>query len=181
MSRVVVVEQPKPVISLEEAKAQLRVDGDDEDTLINGYIAAAIGEIDGPDGWFGRAIGEQVLELTLDGFDGSPIVLPYQPVGEVLEVRYRSPHDGWRVLDPTTYDQFGDVLDSAPGMQWPTVRRRDGIGAVVIRYEAGYAKLPDTIRVALLLMIESFYVDRGQATDVPASAMRLLQPLRVFV
>ena len=55
--RVFVVTPPEPVVSIDEAKDHLRVDGDGEDALIEGLVAAATGHIDGPNGWLGRAIG----------------------------------------------------------------------------------------------------------------------------
>ena len=84
--RVVVVTPPEPVVSLEEAKLHLRVDGDGEDTRISSMIEAATTEIDGPDGWLGRALSRQTLcafpapcdwRLLGDGRYG--FELPYPP------------------------------------------------------------------------------------------------------
>ncbi len=66
---VVVVSPPAPLVGLDLLKQHLRVDGSDDDALITAYAAAAQGQIDGPAGWLGRAIGPQTLELRLDRFD----------------------------------------------------------------------------------------------------------------
>lgn len=63
--RVVVIAPPVPFITAEQAKQHLRVEGDDENGYIVGLIAVATAWIDGPDGWLGRALGEQVLEAVL--------------------------------------------------------------------------------------------------------------------
>ncbi len=49
-------------MTLDRVKAHLRVDGDEENDLIQAYIAAAQATIDGPGGWLGRALGKQTIE-----------------------------------------------------------------------------------------------------------------------
>ncbi|KQP36691.1 head-tail connector protein [Methylobacterium sp. Leaf100] len=64
--RVSVITPPQPVVSWEQANAHLRLDGDvSAKVYVEGLIAVATAWIDGPDGWLGRALGEQVLEVVL--------------------------------------------------------------------------------------------------------------------
>lgn len=65
------------VLTLADAKQHLRVDFEDDDGVIESYIAAAIQNIDGRDGWLGRALVEQTWELRLPDFGGS--VIPICP------------------------------------------------------------------------------------------------------
>src|SRR5215471_9282727 len=58
-------------ISLDQAKAQLRVFSNDQDDLITGYIKAATDFIDGEWGFLGRALVTQSWRVTFDSFPGS--------------------------------------------------------------------------------------------------------------
>ncbi|MGO4263911.1 head-tail connector protein, partial [Lysobacter sp. TAB13] len=119
MSRVVVITAPGSIISLEEAKQHLRVDHDIDDALITGLVAAAQQHIDGPEGWLGRAIGRQTLELRQCGFPQSVIALPFPPHHEIAEVTYDDSLGAAQTLPPASYKLYGRELMPAPGMSWP--------------------------------------------------------------
>jgi len=182
MQRVLVVTAAEPLVTLEEAKQHLRVDGDDEDTLIEGLIAAASAQIDGPAGWLGRSLGEQVLEAGLDAFVYDPIQLPYAPVLSIESIRYEDAVGEWRTLDAAAYELRDDLLGTAWSKEWPrTPAYRGRSRTVLIRYRAGYATLPAAIRVAVLMLTEHLYRNRG-SDDVamPRAVEMLLQPFRVY-
>lgn len=185
--RVVVVTPPEPFIDLAEAKEHLRVDHDDDDDLIAVLINAATGHIDGPNGWLGRSIGAQTLELVLPGFVAEAVNLPYPPALEVETVQFEDAEGVLQVLDPSIYRMHGDVIGLAPGASWPiTQSYRGGAQVVRIRYTAGYEEVPAPIRVAILMMLSDLYRHRGTATAsasllrVPITADVLLQPFRVY-
>lgn len=188
MSRVVVIEPPQPVVKLDEAKAHLKRDGDDDDALITAMIAAATGHIDGPDGWLGRAIGVQTLEATLDGFVYDPIALPYRPVIDIVGIRYEDVSGVWRDLASDVYDLRGDSIGTAWGKSWPGTRAYRGASqSVRIRYRAGYETLPPSIRAAILLMTGDLYRNRDTtaaagtvAIPMSTTVETLLAPFRVF-
>ena len=184
--RVFVITPPAP-LDLDEMKAHLRVEGDDEDTLIQAYVAAATAHIDGPDGWLGRAIGVQILEVRCDTLTcGDCIRLPFPPVIELVSVSY---------LDATGVEQMADLEDFevmgrdlvASGAEWPWLGGSTRREAVRIRYRAGYETVPAPIRAAILLMVGDLYRNRetvsaGAMTQVPMSTTveNLLAPFRVF-
>ena len=180
--RIVVVEPPSPVVSIEEAKAHLRIDGDDEDVLIAGLIAAATGHIDGPDGWLGRAIGPQLLELRLDGDEcGRCVSLPLPPVIELVSITYTDASGATVNADLAAFALYdNDLCPAGASFPWPSgVSRRE---AVRVRYRAGYPTLPPAIRVAILLMVGDLYVNRQGGSDAgTAAAAALLHPYRVYV
>ena len=186
--RTVVVTPPEPVVSVEEAKLHLRVDGDDEDTVIAGMIAAATGFIDGPDGWLGRAIGVQELEYRGDLFRCDPIRLPYPPVVDIISVEYEDGAGVVQTLDPSLFELRGAELGTAWGKSWPSVRAYRGPAETVrVRYNAGYADLPPAIRVAILMMVGDMYRHRSETVDGSSAAAamsftvaNLLAPFRVF-
>lgn len=183
--RVVVVTPPEPVVTLSEAKAHLRVRHSDEDALIEAYISAATAHIDGPDGWLGRALGDQVLEAYADFFRDC-MRLPFGPVIEVVSVKYLAGTGDEVTVLPTEYELRGWLLGAAFGKRWPSVLSHPE--AVRIQYRAGYADLPPPIRAAILLMVGDLYLNRetasigAAASQIPMSTTvtNLLSPYRVF-
>lgn len=184
--RVFVVTPPAPVVTLEEAKAHLKRDGDDDDALITAYVAAATGHIDGPDGWLGRAIGVQILEARFGGSCGDTVRLPFPPFIELVSVSYHDTGGVEQMADLADFDAFGsDLAPVASAWPWASgSARRDGIR---IRYRAGYETLPPAIRAAILLMTGDLYRNRDTtaaagAVAIPMSTTvaNLLAPFRVF-
>ncbi|MBW6531922.1 head-tail connector protein [Sphingomonas sp. RRHST34] len=197
MMRVFVVIPPEPVVTLDEAKAHLKVDGSDEDALIEAYVAAATGHIDGPDGWLGRALGVQTLEARCDSASCRDVVsLPFPPVIELVSVSYLDRDGIEQMADLADVEQLGANI-IATGAAWPWVGGSTRREAVRIRYRAGYAPdtsgaepkstLPAAIRAAILLMTGDLYRNRdtvaiNTVTQVPMSTAvaNLLRPFRVY-
>lgn len=188
--RVVVVTPPEPVVSLEDAKEHLRVDHDDDDALITGLVAAAIGHLDGPSGWLGRALGRQTMELTLDSFaglEGSGIIrLPFPPVASVAAVKYIDRTGIEQTADPATYRLIdGALLAPVFNGRWPLTRC--DYESVRVTYLAGYLELPQPIRVAILMLVAQWYAGRDSVTrdeqiprTLPFGVEALLAPYRVW-
>jgi hypothetical protein len=149
MSRFVIVEAPEPLLSAEEARAGIPALASLDDGVLEGLIAAATAELDGPSGWLGRSLGLQVLEWQIDAFPCGllPIAMPLAPIVEIVAVDYDDTADSEVVLDPGLYRlRAGQLL---PIGAWPTaVSRR---GSVRIRYSAGYETAPAPILVAIKL------------------------------
>lgn len=179
---VVVITPPDPLVSLDEAKAHLR-DPEGEDSLIEGYIAAASAWIDGPAGWLGRSIGEQTLELRTNVFSGCAR-LPYGPVIDVTEVRYVDSAGVDRVLEASAYELVGWGLGLRHGQSWPAVRG-DAEGVRVL-YQAGEAEVPPQVRQAILLLVAQWFRNRASivvgtiSSEPPFGVEALLSPLRRF-
>jgi uncharacterized phiE125 gp8 family phage protein len=185
-------------VTLAEAKAHLRVDHNDEDSLITSLIRAVTSHMDGYGGVLGRAIVTQAWEQAWSGFPFDRhsryqrvLRLPLGPVltKAAVTIQYRSPGspDALQTLDPALYH-----LVSPPG--WPAVElddlsvwpnTADRPDAVVVRVTCGYgaaADVPDAIKVAALLMIGGFYLNRedvspGRFAENPAF-IALLKPFR---
>ena len=184
--RVFVITPPDP-LDLDEVKAHLRVEGDDEDTLIQAYAAAAMANIDGPDGWLGRAIGIQILEARCDTLTcGDCIRLPFPPVIELVSVSYLDATGVEQMTDLDEFEVMGRDL-VASGSSWPWMGGSTRREAVRIRYRAGYETIPAPIKAAIMLMVGDLYRNRetvsaGTMTQVPMSTTveNLLAPFRVF-
>lgn len=181
-------------ITLEVAKAHLRVDFSDDDTLIAALLKASR---QSAERFMGRALISQVWDLYLDCFpsDGSAIKLMPAPVIDVEGVFYGDD------TPEAEMDAGGYILDraSAParlclasGGSWPSIT--PFANAVRIRFRAGYVddevspesgEVPEDIKVAILLNLASLYVNResvviGQtAVQLPWGAEQLLLQHRI--
>lgn len=76
-------------VSLAEAKAHLRVDFSDDDTLISALIDAATAHIDGYTGILARALVTQTWRQDFCDWPGDRVLrLPLAPVASVESVKY---------------------------------------------------------------------------------------------
>lgn len=111
-----------------------------DDPKILALIAAATGEIDGPDGWLGRAIAPQTIELQRHAPDRRRhdhlIWLPCPPVIAVASVVFLDHERAQHTVDDSLYELTLDGLrldyDALPGINW-----RDP-DALRVQYQAGY-------------------------------------------
>lgn len=194
--RVLVITPPAPVVALADAKAHLRVLHDDEDTLIAAMVAAATESLGGPDGWLGRAIGPQELEVRGRFFDTASIAPPFPPMISVISVKYLDPAGVEQTLATERYEVRGNEIVLAWGQAWPSVRSDDE--NVRVRYRAGYVADPDAdplvaavpapIKAAILLMTGDLYSNREttisgtivQQVPMSTTVENLLTPYRIW-
>ncbi|WP_426315679.1 head-tail connector protein [Methylobacterium fujisawaense] len=156
---VTVVTPPAPIVTLDDAKAHLRVDHSDEDALIAGLVEVATAWLDGPDGWLGRSLGEQVLEADFPAdCDPDDRVYPCPPA-------------------------IG-LLDEMPDPESGTVKVRWRAGYPTVD---GRSTVPAPIRHAILLMVGHLYGSRdavtttaAQPAQLPLGVEALLAPYRIW-
>ncbi len=168
-------------LSVEDAKAHLKVEGAYEDSVIEGLVADAIAEIDGPKGK-GFCLIEQTWRLTLDRFERH-IAIPLGPTSAIVSVKYVDVAGVLQAVDPGDY-QLATGIDPAVlsptfGTCWPTTRCEPG--AVRIEFKAGFgpdpADIPGNLIGALKLMVGALHKDReGGAT--PQRALDVISNYR---
>lgn len=173
-------------VSLDEAKAHLRVDHTDDDDVINGLIAAAVDYLDGWTGILGRALVKQSWRQEFAGF--GCLRLQVGPVSGVEVITYFDSRNQTQTLPDTAYvmrtDARGSYVDLPPQGIWPSAYVRPD--AVSVTYEAGSAtaaEVPAAIKAAIMLMVASWYRNReatsdGAATELPIGVAALLAPYR---
>jgi hypothetical protein len=182
-------------VTLDQAKAQCRVDGDDDDSLILLYIQAAR---EYAEARLGRAILEQTWRFSRSSFYprrfgrhglyalGSvsceefyfhlpSILLPKPSLIAVLSIQYLDPTGALQTLDPSQYAADADAeparIVPAPGCCWPATlwHRPD---AVQVTYTAGYgataADVPASVQLAILGLTAHWYENR-ESTVLTAS------------
>jgi len=188
-------------LTLEEAKAHLRVDHDDEDTLIYALIVAAR---QGAEHITERALMTQTWELALDWFPCVPyrrvewkhdrlladaINIPKPPLVSIVSVKYIDTEGVQQTLDSSAYllDSHREParILSVYATDWPDTREQ--ANAVLIRFTCGYAdaaSVPQEIKQWMLLQIGMMYENResvaaGTISEIPY-VDRLLDPYRFW-
>lgn len=192
--RLVTAPTDSPV-SLEEAKAHLRVEFTDDDDLIEIFRKAAT---DVAEQFTGRAFVAQTWDMLLDAFPTTgPIRVPKPPLLELVGVFYNDGSGTEQTVDAADYivGQANDgafaAVSLAYGAAWPTAQ--SVADAVRVRFRAGYVNgdspplddVPFAIKAAILMTIGTLYAHRetiviGQSVaQLPWAAEQLLLPYRV--
>ena len=164
-------------VTLDEAKNFLRVDGSEDDDLINGAIATATQLAEA---WTKRAFITQGWEVVLDQSPAGALVLPKPPLVEVASVTVIGDDGGETIVPPDTYwaDRFGRLMN-ARGHAWPHHR---GFASFIVAFTAGYglaASVPAPIKQAILQAVGHLYANR-EAQELPPGAETLLRPYLVY-
>lgn len=176
-------------VSLDEAKAHLRVTHAEEDSIIDGLITAARVTVETITR---RSLISQTWQLTLDQFPlGPQIKLPHSPVIAVQSVEYIDENGATQEMDASKFwlDKASSPakLVLKDGETYPSTQ----IGrpnCVVVTYQAGYGDqathVPAPIRHAIKLMVAHLFenpelVSAGQLTVIPITFDYLLSPYRV--
>ena len=176
-------------VSVSEAKAHLRVDDTNSDTLIQSMIDAAVAHLDGWAGILGRCLVTQSWRQDYPAF-ASRLRLPLGPVATISSITYYDADNASQTLASAVYthltDATGTYVTLKPDQEWPATYRRPE--AVSITYVAGTSAtdVPAAIKQAILLLVGAWYENREEtvtgttAAQLPDSvAVRaLLAPYR---
>lgn len=175
-------------VSLTEAKAHLRVDFDDDDTLIASLIDAATAHVDGWTGVLGRALVTQTWRQDFSRF-ALCLHLPLAPASSLTSITYYDAENVQQTLSADIYqlltDARGPFVSLKPDQIWPGSYDRED--AVSVTYVAGYGDadaVPAPIRAAILLIIGHLYENREASTLgvtaelLPMAVDALLVPFR---
>lgn len=170
-------------ITLDEAKAHLRVDSADEDALIGSLIGAATAHFDG-EGDLGRAIITQTWAKWVRQSPGC-VRLKMGPFQSLVSVEYYDTDNALQTADLSDYEVRldGDFVNVQPkdNASWPPAYTRQD--AIKISYTAGFgdaaADVPANIRHAILLTIGHWYHNREAVTadglkEVPLAVSALI-------
>lgn len=164
------------LLTAAEVKAQGRIDGSDEDTLIARLIAAATAHLDGPAGVLGRALITQTWAMSRRVWS-ERMLLPVGDVQSVVSVTYHDTLNAEQTLPASGYRlQRGaeaDYLERDEATSWPSVYDRDD--AITITWIAGYgdaaSDVPEAIRHAALLLVQDWFEHREASTPVSMAAL----------
>jgi len=170
-------------VTLAEAKAHLRVDTTDEDTLISGLLDAANATVQE---MTGRTLAAETWALTLASVSGD-LLLPKSPVTGLTAIDYFAP-DG--TASSSLLSDFDLLIDTDQavvrpkiGAVWPVTQTRPD--AITITFTAGYGTLPAPLRIAILMLVAHWFENREAvnighlASDLPLAATSLIDDFRL--
>ncbi|QQP93560.1 phage head-tail connector protein (plasmid) [Skermanella sp. TT6] len=149
-------------VSLEDLKAHLRIDHEDEDALLFGYLAAATGHVETI---LNRPLLATVMETVLPGFPCGPIDLHGRTIA-VESITYLDGAEVEQTVNPSIYrlstaSEPGRVYLRTNAV-WPATACAPD--AVRIRYLSGFgtdpSDIPEAIRHALLLLVALWHSER---------------------
>lgn len=146
------------VVSLEEAKAHLRVDHSADDTLITSLIEVATASIEGPYG-YGVSILTQTWKFDTEA---TKVFIPLTPVRSITSV-VDADDDA---ITYTIADQLLKLTDV-------------GTTPYTVTFVSGYTTAPTLLKHAVLLMVAHLYHDREGAKGEPLGFLALINRYRV--
>lgn len=171
------------VLSIEDLRAHLNVDGVDSDAVIMACQRAAVDMVERE---CGIQIGPGQYTLVTDFPQGrSDIVLPRPPLTAVSSVTYVAPDGTSLTLDPDVArvsTARPGRLALRPGRSWPETA---GGGAVTIVYTAGNSlgQVPEALLHTIRLLTGHYFENReGTSTltikEVPLAVASILNQFR---
>jgi len=163
----ITVQPANEPVSLDEAKAQCRVDGTADDTALTAYIASARNYVEA---YTGTALVSRTITAKCDSFADFTRV-PVAPLGAVSSVAYVDSAGADQTLATSVYDVRSDGLTASLALKadqaWPTIQTGSRI---TVTATAGYATVPPSIKHAILLLVSLWFDNRSPLSSVTRAA-----------
>jgi len=188
-SLVVTTAAVNPLFTTAQAKAHLKVDVSDDDTIIDNLVLAATQSCEiFTNQYFIDTVVTQYSD-TWDDF----YTLYKSPVDSITHVKYYDSNDSQQTLASSNYilGHYSKPARIGVAVGGTLPNLSDRINAVEVKYTVGYGTastdVPEGIRQAVLLTIGSWYQNRESvitgrtATELPLSSQYLLEQYKVQV
>lgn len=175
MARTLITPPAAEPVTLDEAKAQCRVDTTDEDITLTGLLRAARDKVESLTGF---ALLTQTWELVLDAWPrGIEITLPLPPLQSVTSITYRDSAGVDHTFAPTSYAVATASIPGRvvliKGQSWPTTELYP-VEAIRVRFVAGWAaaaNVPEVLKLAIKLLVGHWFENREEVTVGAGVAM----------
>jgi len=156
-------------VTLAEARADLRIIGTDEDTLVTAQIATATSVVSEMSG---LELTTQVWSMAVASVSGD-LALPKVPVQSVGSISYYDADGVSQAAVVTDFhlfkDDFRATLRPKPGKSWPTLQTRDD--ALTVSFTAGQLTVPPALKQAVLFLVAHLYENREAIAETALSAI----------
>lgn len=175
--------QPEEPITLQEAKLHLKVEHNEEDSLIAGLVKAAREHCET---FCSRRLVTTTFKLYLDEFPDC-IRLPRPPAIAVTSITYVDSAGATQTLSSSLYqvDLVSEParVEPAYGQSWPSTRCK--LNAITVMYTAGYGDrgdVPQAFKQAIKLHVSGAYYNRDNPVEETTlkAISSLLWPYRVL-
>lgn len=175
---------PADVISTADLKLFLRVDHDEEDTLIEALRAAAIAHIEN---YCNLKLGSVSAVMYLDDFP-SWFEIPYGPVTAVNSISYNVSPTSTITLDTGTYYVDLNRKPARVAVINPPSVYDYVYGGAQISLTLGYteAEVPSALVHAVRLLVGHYYEQRQESiagtiiASIPSGVHSLINPYRII-
>lgn len=170
------------LISLADAKAQLRIDGDEENAPVQGFVDAATGLLDGYSGLLRRCLIRQKWAQAFDRF--WPCMPLPMPALEIAAVKYLDRAGVEQTVAGSVYalrrTDHGSAVHRLKGQSWPGDVNVEN-ASITIEFWAGYGaeatSVPAPIRAAAQMMVATLFENREGGGELLSEPMRaMLRP-----
>lgn len=175
------------LVDLATLKKHARVDDNADDALLDLYLSAAVGRVDGFSGILGRCLINQDWKVKADQWQRR-FLLPFPSV-TAAEITYADTDDVSQTMSADNFelieDHAGTEIVFGPDVDFPglsTARQMP----ITVTFTAGYGAAADDvpwpIRVAVMQMAATWYDQReiiGQGVELPLTAASLLAPFNM--
>jgi uncharacterized phiE125 gp8 family phage protein len=173
------------LLSLDEIKIHLRMDSDEQDSLLAHLLTTARMFVEQ---YTGLSLVKQTWKYVLDRFPTEKVflTLPHPPLQSVTSFSYIDTKGETQYLIEGTdfvVDHFSQPARIAPLFLWPETGRP--FNAVTLEYISGWDEVPAPMKHAMLLLIGHWFehresVTNGMFQELPMSIDSLLIPYRVW-
>jgi len=172
-------------VTLDEAKAHLKVDTTGDDALIGGLISTARTRVE----WhIKRALITQSWTHWRDDWPACGVLeIPLPPLQAVTSITTYAMNDAASVLDAGTYQVDTASMPGRAALKAGVAPPLDlrALNCAAVAFRAGYgdtgSDVPADLRQAILQIVACHYANRGDiSVEPPAEAFALMQAYRVI-
>jgi uncharacterized phiE125 gp8 family phage protein len=170
-------------VCVEEIKTFLRIDHNEDDTMIAAFIKTARIWVEN---YCGRALITQTRQLKADDFPACAVIDQFRaPLASVTSVVYIDAENVSQTLSSSLYQvdttSTPPRLGLEPDESWPTTRLNT-FNAVIITYVAGSAAadVPVAIKEAIKRIVRGLYEGCSMDDAADSGAIALLADYRTY-
>lgn len=157
---MIVTEIVPTIVTFEEIQSQCRIEGDTEQTYLEGVAEAAIEALELETG---VAVGLRDITIVYSADDFNCHNSRQQHIGNLPLPK--GPISITEVSDETTTLAETDYEVRRKGKSWYLVLKKGLTAPVTVTAEAGSETIPALLRQAVLIHVESLWRNRGASTE----------------